>query len=47
MGIDSLDIVEMLMELEEEFGVTIPTAEAERTRTVGEVIRYIGQHQKK
>jgi acyl carrier protein len=44
IGADSLDIVELVMELEEEFGVTIPDEEAERIKTVGDAIRYIEQH---
>ena len=41
MGADSLDIVELVMELEEEFEITIPDDEAERIRTVGEAIEYV------
>ena len=41
---DSLEIVELVMELEEEFGVTIPDAEAEQIKTVEDAIRYIRQH---
>jgi acyl carrier protein len=44
IGIDSLDIVELVMELEEEFGVTIPDDEAERITTVAGAIGYIEQH---
>jgi acyl carrier protein len=38
---DSLDVVELVMELEEEFGVTIPADEAERIKTVGDAIDVI------
>jgi acyl carrier protein len=38
---DSLDIVELVMELEEEFSFTIPDEEAERIKTVGDAIAYI------
>ena len=41
MGADSLDIVELVMELEEEFEITIPDEEAEKIQTVGEAIDYI------
>jgi acyl carrier protein len=40
-GADSLDTVELVMELEEEFDISIPDDVAERLRTVGDVIRYI------
>jgi acyl carrier protein len=41
IGADSLDIVELVMELEEEFEITIPDEEAEKIKTVGEAISYI------
>jgi acyl carrier protein len=41
LGADSLDIVEMVMELEEEFEITIPDEQAEKIKTVGEAIDYI------
>jgi len=41
MGADSLDIVELVMELEEEFDITIPDDEAEKIKTVGQAIDYI------
>ena len=47
IGADSLDIVELVMELEEEFEVTIPDDEAERIKTVADAIRYIEQHRRK
>src|SRR5947209_6728789 len=40
IGADTLDIVETVMELEEEFGVTIPDGDAERLLTVGDVVSY-------
>jgi acyl carrier protein len=40
LGADSLDHVELIMELEEEFGLTIPDEEAERIQTIGDAIRY-------
>lgn len=41
LGADSLDTVELVMELEEEFEVTIPEEDAERIQTVGEAVKYI------
>ena len=41
LGADSLDKVELIMELEKEFGVSIPDDEAEKLRTVGQAIKYI------
>src|SRR5581483_5406522 len=41
VGADSLDIVELVMELEEEFEITIPDEKAEKIKTVGEAIDYI------
>lgn len=41
IGADSLDIVEFVMELEEEFDIQIPDEHAEKIKTVGEVVDYI------
>lgn len=41
LGADSLDIVELVMELEDQFGMQIPDEDAEKIRTVGEAIEYI------
>jgi acyl carrier protein len=41
LGADSLDRVELIMEFEEEFGIDIPDADAEKIQTVGEAIAYI------
>ena len=41
LGADSLDTVELVMALEEEFGAEIPDEEAEKLTTVGEAIKYI------
>ncbi len=46
LGADSLDIVELIMALEEEFGYEIPDEEAEKLLNVGDVIKYIEDHQK-
>jgi acyl carrier protein len=45
LGADSLDTVELIMEFEKEFGVTIPDDEAEKIETVGDAIAYIESHQ--
>ena len=41
IGADSLDIVELVMELEEEFDIQIPDDQAEKIKTVGEAVDYI------
>lgn len=41
LGADSLDTVELVMELEEEFDITIPDEDAERIQTIADAIRYI------
>jgi len=41
IGADSLDIVELIMELEEEFEITIPDEMAEHIKTVGEAVAYL------
>ncbi|RJQ30243.1 MAG: acyl carrier protein [Peptococcaceae bacterium] len=45
LGADSLDIVELVMALEEEFEMEIPDEEAEKIRTVGEAVKYIQERQ--
>ncbi|MBX6351347.1 MAG: acyl carrier protein [Clostridia bacterium] len=44
LGADSLDIVELVMALEEEFGMEIPDEDAEKIATVGDAVRYIESH---
>ena len=44
LGADSLDTVELVMELEEEFDISIPDDDAEKIQTVGEAIKYIEGH---
>ena len=44
LGSDSLDIVELIMALEEEFDTEIPDADAEKIVTVGDVVDYIKDH---
>ena len=47
LGADSLDRVELVMSLEEEFGLEIPDEEAEKISTVGQAIKYIEEHSEK
>ncbi|HNQ46038.1 MAG TPA: acyl carrier protein [Syntrophorhabdus sp.] len=47
LGADSLDIVELIMALEDEYGLEIPDEDAEKIETVGDAIRYIEEHIKK
>jgi acyl carrier protein len=44
LGADSLDIVELVMALEEEFDMEIPDTDAEKVVTVGDVVEYIKEH---
>ena len=46
LGADSLDVVELVMKMEEEFGIEIPDEEAEKIKTVNDVIQYITTHKK-
>jgi acyl carrier protein len=43
LGADSLDTVELVMALEEEFGIEIPDEDAEKIATVGDAIKYIDE----
>ncbi|KMM38708.1 MULTISPECIES: acyl carrier protein [Bacillales] len=45
LGADSLDVVELVMELEDEFDLEISDEDAEKIVTVGDVIDYINSHQ--
>lgn len=44
LGADSLDIVELIMALEEEFDLEIPDEDAEKLRTVGDAVEYIKEN---
>ncbi|CAJ1315616.1 acyl carrier protein [Paenibacillus sp. PK4536] len=44
LGADSLDVVELVMELEDEFDLEISDEDAEKITTVGEVVTYIQSH---
>jgi acyl carrier protein len=46
LGADSLDTVELIMALEEEFSIEVPDEQAEKLLNVGDVIKYIEEHQK-
>lgn len=46
LGADSLDTVELIMQLEEEFGIEIPDEEAEQLTTVNKAVEYIDSHEK-
>ena len=46
LGADSLDTVELIMEFEKEFGISIPDDEAEEIGTVGDAVSYIEEHAK-
>jgi acyl carrier protein len=45
LGIDSLDLFELVMALEEEFDVEIPSESLEQMTTVGDVMKYLEDHQ--
>lgn len=45
LGADSLDLFELVMSFEEEFGVSIPSEELEKMNTVGDVMNYIESNQ--
>jgi acyl carrier protein len=44
LNADSLDVVELIMQLEEDFGIQIPEEDAEKIRTVGDAEEYIREH---
>jgi len=47
LGADSLDTVELVMALEETFGIEIPDEEAEKIKSVGDTVNFILKHSKK
>ncbi len=44
LGADSLDLFELVMNLEEEYSIEIPTEELEAIKTVGDIINYLSEH---
>ncbi|MVB12645.1 Acyl carrier protein [Caprobacter fermentans] len=44
LGADSLDVVDLLMSIEDEFEIEIPDEEVENIKTVGELVKYIEDH---
>ncbi len=44
LNADSLDIVELMMDLEEECGITIPDEDAVNLSTIGDIVKYIEEH---
>ena len=46
LGADSLDTVELVMALEEEFGIEVPDDQAEKLQSVGDVMKYVEEAQK-
>jgi acyl carrier protein len=44
LGLDSLDVVELVMALEEEYGIEITDEEAEKIQTVEDVVRFLERH---
>jgi acyl carrier protein len=46
LGADSLDTVELVMALEEEFSIEVPDEQAEKLQSVGDVIKYVEDQQK-
>ena len=45
LNADSLDVVELMMDLEEQFGITISDEEAMKLSTIGDIVKYIDDHQ--
>ena len=44
LGADSLDVVDLLMSIEDEFEIEVPATEIENIKTVGELVKYIEDH---
>ena len=44
LSADSLDTVELMMELEEDFGITIPDEDATQMSTIGDIVKYMEEH---
>lgn len=44
LGADSLDVVDLVMNLEDEFDIEIPDEDIENVRTVGDIVKYLEEH---
>ncbi len=44
LGADSLDVVELVMDIEDEFDLSVPEEEAQKLQTVGDAIKYVQEH---
>ena len=47
LGADSLDIVELMMDIEDEFDLSIPEEEAQKIETIGDAVKYVEGHMSK
>jgi len=47
LGADSLDVVELVMALEEEFGIEVPDDDVENIRTIGDIVAYLGKSERR
>ena len=47
LGADSLDTVELMMDIEDEFDLSIPEEEAQKIETIGDAIKYVEEHTSK
>ena len=45
LGADSLDLVDLLMSIEDEFNIEVPDEDVEKVKTVGDLVKYIEDHQ--
>ena len=45
LGADSLDLVDLLMSLEDQFGLEVPDEDVEKIKTVGDMVRYVEERQ--
>ena len=43
LGADSLDVVELVMAIEREFGIAVPDQDVENIRTIGDIVTYLGE----
>ena len=45
LGADSLDVVDLIQAIEDEFGVDIPDEDAQKIKTIGDIVQYVEDHQ--